>query len=79
MTFRSTTYWLVCGITAAIAVGAAEPGTSETVPFTLPEGAASHLLPVPEPGRAFLLFAGIMALAFTYRSAWLSWKRGAKS
>ena len=77
MTLRSISYWLICSVTAAIAVSAAEPVVTETVTFALPDSAASNLLPVPEPGRALLLFAGIMAMAFTYRTAWLNWKRGA--
>jgi len=59
-----------------MAVGAAEPGMADTATFTLPSD-ASAIHVVPEPGRAMLLFAGIMAMAFTYRRAWLSWKRGA--
>jgi hypothetical protein len=43
--------------------------------LNLPGADASNVLPVPEPSRAFLLFAGIMAMAFTYRRAWLGWKR----
>jgi hypothetical protein len=35
------------------------------------------ILAVPEPSRALLLFIGVMAMAFTYRQAWLNWKRGA--
>lgn len=73
MTFRSFSYWFVCSIAAAIAVGAAEPDMASTLAFTLPQ--TSSVLPVPEPSRALLLFAGIMAMAFTYRRAWLSWKR----
>ena len=75
MTLRSITYWLVCSITAVIAVGAAEPDMAGTPSFTLPENASSMVQTVPEPSRALLLFAGIMAMAFTYRKAWLSWKR----
>ncbi len=75
MTHRSITYWLVCSITAVIAVGAAEPNISSALPFTLPENASTMVLTVPEPSRALLLFAGIMAIAFTYRKAWLGWKR----
>ena len=77
MYFRSFSYWLACSIAAAIAVGATEPDTAVTLDLSLPGTAVSSVLPVPEPGRALLLFAGIMAMAFTYRSAWLSWKRSA--
>jgi hypothetical protein len=75
VTLRSITYWLVCSITAVIAVGAAEPDIAGSLSFTLPENASSMVQTVPEPSRALLLFAGIMAMAFTYRRAWLSWKR----
>ncbi|MFN0077485.1 MAG: PEP-CTERM sorting domain-containing protein [Prosthecobacter sp.] len=75
MTLRSITYWLICSITAVIAVGAAEPGVAATLSFTLPDNASSMVHTVPEPSRALLLFAGIMAMAFTYRKAWLSWKQ----
>jgi len=79
MTFRSFSYWFVCSIAAVIAVGAAEPEGAGTLDLHLPGAGMSSVLPVPEPSRAFLLFAGIMAMAFTYRSAWLSWKRSAQS
>ena len=75
MSFRSFSYWLACSIAAAIAVGATEPEKVATLDFTLPKTALSSIHTVPEPGRASLLFAGIMAMAFTYRHAWQSWKR----
>jgi hypothetical protein len=43
------------------------------------DAAASHILPVPEPGRVMMLFAGMMAMAFTYRRAWLNWKTAPKA
>jgi hypothetical protein len=58
-----------------MAVGATEPGLVEADAFRF-SGDFSSVQPVPEPSRALLLFAGIMAMAFTYRRAWLSWKRG---
>ena len=79
MSVRSITYWLVSCIVAAIAVSAAEPASELALQFTLPASYASSVLPVPEPGRAVLLFAGILAMAFTYRRAWLSWKNAAKA
>ncbi|OYW78111.1 MAG: hypothetical protein B7Z37_01165 [Verrucomicrobia bacterium 12-59-8] len=69
----------MCSVAAVIAVGATEPGKVATLDLNLRGEAISSMLPVPEPSRAFLLFAGIMAMAFTYRSAWLSWKRSAQS
>ena len=38
-------------------------------------GPAAEVLPVPEPSRTFLLVIGIMAVAFTYRQAWMNLKR----
>lgn len=77
MTFRSFTYWFASSLAAAIAAKAAEPVTHELEPFVVPSGAAMSILTVPEPSRALLLFIGVMAMAFTYRQAWLNWKRGA--
>ena len=79
MSFRSFSYWFICSIAAVIAVGAAEPDMASTLSFSLSEAGNASVLPVPEPSRALLLFAGIMAMAFTYRRAWLSWKRGAQA
>lgn len=79
MSVRSFSYWLACSITAAIAMGATEPDKAASLTFKLPSEAASAVQAVPEPSRALLLFAGIMAMAFTYRHAWLSWKRSAQS
>ena len=78
MSRRSFSYWFVCTISAVIAAGAAEPHTATPLDLHLPEAAISTVLPVPEPSRALLLFAGIMAMAFTYRSAWLSWHRSSE-
>ncbi len=77
MSFRSFTYWLFSSFAAALAATAAEPGAADPEEFKLSLEDQSSFLAVPEPGRAILLFAGIMAMAFTYRRAWLNWKRGA--
>ncbi len=77
MAFRSISYWFVCSALAVIAVGAAEP-VVDSAAFNLPGDAQALVQPVPEPSRALLLFAGIMAMAFTYRRAWLNWKRSAQ-
>ena len=79
MTQRSIIYWLACTIAAAIAAGAAEPDMALALSFTPPSDAAVAVLPVPEPSRALLLFAGIMAMAFTYRRAWMNWKSSDKA
>lgn len=76
MTFRSIVYWLICTVAAAIAASAAEPDMAATLSFAPPGDASVTVHPVPEPSRALLLFAGIMAMAFTYRRAWMNWKRG---
>lgn len=78
MALRSFIYWFACSIAAVILVGATESAMAAVQDLNLPAAGASSVLPVPEPSRAFLLFAGIMAMAFTYRSAWLSWKRSAQ-
>lgn len=78
MPFRSFSYWLACSIAAAIAVGATEPDNAATLDLGLSGTALNSVHVVPEPGRAFLLFAGIMAMAFTYRHAWVKWKRSAQ-
>jgi hypothetical protein len=78
MSFRSAIYWLACTTTAAIAAGAAEPKITSILLFFPPADhlASSSVLPVPESSRSLFLFAGIMAMAFTYRRAWLDWKSG---
>ncbi len=78
MPLRSFSYWFVCSIAAVIAANAAEPDMAAVLDFHLPEAGMSTVLPVPEPNRTFLLFAGIMAMAFTYRRAWLNWKRSSQ-
>jgi hypothetical protein len=76
MPVRSILYWGICLAFAVFVADAAEPLSSEGVNGW--NGATaevqSKLLPVPEPGRATLLIAGVMAMAFTYRRAWLNWK-----
>lgn len=78
MSARPTIYWLACIVLAAMAVQAADPiVVSGGTGFVLPQADPNVVVAVPEPGRALLLFAGIMAMAFTYRKVWLNWKRGA--
>lgn len=77
MFIRSFIYWFACSVAAAIAVGATEPAQLTPPGIPLPEADLSSIASVPEPSRALLLFAGIMAMAFTYRRAWLGWKRSA--
>lgn len=79
MSFRSFSYWLASSIAAAVAVGATEPDQAGTLDLIVPGTAIGSVITVPEPSRALMMFAGIMAMAFTYRRAWLSWKRSAQS
>lgn len=77
MSARPTIYWIACIALAAVAAQEADAVVAnEAAAVVLPQGDASMLMPVPEPGRALLLFAGMMAMAFTYRRVWLNWKRG---
>lgn len=78
MSVRSFSYWFVCSVAAVLAVGATEPDMTSAPALKLTETGSIGVFPVPEPNRAFLLFAGIMAMSFTYRRAWLSWKRSAQ-
>lgn len=78
MSVRSLCYWCACSVLAFITAHASGSLAAETAPFALADTSnALPLLPVPEPGRAVLLFAGMMAMAFTYRKVWLNWKRAA--
>lgn len=77
MSARPIIYWLTSSFLAVMAAHAAGPAGMEPASLNLAQAADSLILPVPEPSRALLLFAGIMAMAFTYRRVWLNWKRGA--
>jgi hypothetical protein len=75
MTGRSILYWLISLAFAVLVARAAEPAAvADGLTWMKVEAASAHVLPVPEPGRAMMLFAGVMAMAFTYRRAWLNWK-----
>ncbi len=76
MTLRSIIYWALCCAFAALATHASEPGViQDIISFEVPQNISRQLLPAPEPSRAILLFAGIMAMAFTYRRAWMNWQK----
>ena len=80
MTGRSILYWLICLAFAVLVARAAEPvAVADSLTWVKADATASHILPVPEPGRAMMLFAGVMAMAFTYRRAWLNWKTAPKA
>lgn len=80
MTGRSILYWLICFAFAVLVAPAAEStAVPDWLTWTKADANASHVLPVPEPGRAMMLFSGVMAIAFTYRRAWLNWKTAPKA
>lgn len=80
MSLRSLLYWFICITFAVYVAQAAEPLNPDTIAAWGSANALdSKLLPVPEPGRALLLFVGVMAMAFTYRRAWLNWKMEPKA
>ena len=75
MSLRSLSYWFACTVAAVIAVDAAEPSMTPAPELKVTGAGLGSVIPMPETGRAVLLFAGIMAMAFTYRCAWMNWKR----
>ncbi|MEN3941629.1 PEP-CTERM sorting domain-containing protein [Prosthecobacter sp. SYSU 5D2] len=70
---RTLFFWLTTTAIAVLAAGASELGAEMEPLWAVPS--QPDILPVPEPSRAFLLGIGIMAIAFTYRQAWMNWKR----
>lgn len=79
MMLRSFLYWMICLAFALYVAHAAEPAAADIAAWNGAQEVQAKLLPVPEPGRALLLFAGVMAMAFTYRRAWLNWKIGQRA
>ena len=80
MTGRSILYWLLCFAFAVLVAPAAEPtAVADGLTWVGASTTVSSVLPVPEPGRAMMLIAGVMAMAFTYRRAWLNWKTAPKA
>ena len=78
MTSRALLYWVICSLFAVFVAQAADQGgvLMDDLPWTVPHDLSAKPLPVPEPHRVMMLFAGIMAMAFTYRRAWMNWKAG---
>jgi hypothetical protein len=70
---RTMFFWLTTTAIAVLAAGASELGAETHPLWAVPSQA--DILPVPEPSRALFLGIGIMAIAFTYRQAWMNWKR----
>jgi hypothetical protein len=80
MTGRSILYWLISLSFAVLVASAAEPEpVVDSMTWVKLDATEASVLPVPEPGRAMMLFAGVMAMAFTYRRAWLNWKTAPKA
>lgn len=71
---RPLLFWLITTVIAVLAARGADEAPHAGDLLWAPD-AEVHLLHVPEPSRAFLLGVGIMAIAFTYRQAWLNLKR----
>jgi len=67
-------YWLASVFVAVLASRAAERGDSLV---SLAGETAIPLLAVPDSGRSALLGIGVLAMAYTYRQAWLNWRRRA--
>tara|TARA_R110002049_G_scaffold24191_3_gene85869 strand:+ start:726 stop:971 length:246 start_codon:yes stop_codon:yes gene_type:complete len=78
---RSFAYWISTFALAFLAAHAtgSEKAAEGSLDFATTGDALIHVLPVPEPARAAFLGIGIMAVAFTYRRAWLNLKRQSES
>ena len=71
---RAPFYWMVVTVIAVVAAHASDI-EKEAASVLWVSPSQLDVLPVPEPSRAVLLGIGIMAIAFTYRRAWLNLKR----
>lgn len=71
---RALTYWLASVFIAVMAAKAAERaddwGAFSADPL-------QPLLSIPDGDRSVLLGVGVLAMAYTYRKAWLDWRRRA--
>jgi len=73
---RTILYWLTATAIAVLAARATDhPVDGGSIGWSADTEIRADILPVPEPSRAVLLGIGIMAIAFTYRRAWLNLKR----
>ncbi len=70
---RSTLYWLVSSAVALLSMSKAAETPFESSVVALADPTL-HALSVSESSKAVLLGIGIMALAYTYRRAWLNYK-----
>lgn len=71
---RALVYWSVWTVIAVGATAVSVHGSDgQTLTGSLSAGMG--MMMVPDPARAVVLGVGIMAMAFTYRQAWESWRR----
>lgn len=77
---RSLLYWLCASLVAVVAAHAADFRRSYVeasfvgplLPGQEPLVAMAPYTPAPDPARSILLGVGVMAMAYTYRRAWLN-------
>lgn len=77
---RSLLYWLCASLVAVVAAHAADFRRSLAEPTFVgpmlpgqePVVAMTPYTPAPDPARSILLGVGVMAMAYTYRRAWLN-------
>jgi hypothetical protein len=73
MKIRVITYWTVCVLLAFVAARAT--GSSGDAHVVAVAGADTlSTVPVPESVRSLLLMLGILAVAHTYRRAWMNFR-----
>ena len=68
---RSTLYWLISSSVAALSMHATAETHHSEMPLAFTD-ALTHSAAVPEIARSILLGIGILAVAYTYRQAWLN-------
>lgn len=80
MKIRALFYWVVSVWVAAYAAGHALASSATEVEAVTPaSGSLANMVTVPEAARSALLFAGILAVAYTYQRAWLNFRSSAAS
>jgi hypothetical protein len=78
MSRRFIFYSLVCLAFAMQLVRASDSVADAMIPVNV-NATASTFLPASAPGRSMMFYSGLVAMAFTYRRAWLNWKTTRKS
>lgn len=76
MKSRSIIYWITSSAIALLATHAAYPAgapAAQDLPV-IANSAIQTASSITDPSRAIMLFAGIMAMAFTYHRAWQNWR-----